>query len=56
MPFENVKREARIFWLGEGSAVLLTDELDALGGVDAITRDERSRAFEQLAGAVVPRR
>ena len=23
MPFENVKREGRIFWLGEASAVLL---------------------------------
>ena len=40
MPFENVKREGRIFWLGEGAAVLLTDDLLARG-VNAITRRER---------------
>jgi tetratricopeptide (TPR) repeat protein len=47
MPFENVKREGRIFWLGEASAVLLTDDLLALGG-DPITRPERVAAFERL--------
>jgi tetratricopeptide (TPR) repeat protein len=47
MPFENVKREGRIFWLGEASAVLLTDDLVALGG-DPITRPERVAAFERL--------
>lgn len=47
MPFENVKRESRIFWLGEASAVLLTDDLLALGG-DPITRPERIAAFERL--------
>jgi tetratricopeptide (TPR) repeat protein len=47
MPFENVKREERIFWLGEASAVLLTDDLNALG-VNAITRQERMQAFEEL--------
>ena len=31
MPFENVTRDGRIFWLGEASAVLLTDDLNALG-------------------------
>src|SRR5204863_451771 len=30
MAFENVTREGRIFWLGEGSAVLLADDLNAL--------------------------
>ena len=30
MPFENVTRDSRIFWLGEASAVLLTDDLNAL--------------------------
>jgi len=46
-PFENVTRDARIFWLGEASAVLLTDDLNALGA-RAITRDERREAFDQL--------
>ena len=47
MPFENEMREARAFWLGEASAVLLGDELTALGAT-AIDRRERREAFEQL--------
>ena len=47
MPFENVKREARIFWLSEAAAVLLSDNLIALGA-NAITRPERQAAFERL--------
>jgi tetratricopeptide (TPR) repeat protein len=47
MPFENVSRDARIFWLGEASAVLLTDDVNALGG-DAVTRQERQRVFARL--------
>src|SRR5262252_4875324 len=47
MPFENVKREARIFWLGEASSVLLTDDLTALGGT-VVTRRERQQAFQRL--------
>jgi len=47
VPFDNVKREGRIFWLGEASAVLLTDDLNAVGA-DAITRPERQQAFERL--------
>jgi tetratricopeptide (TPR) repeat protein len=47
MPFENVTREGRIFWLTEASAVLLTDDLNALGA-GAITRMERQQAFERL--------
>jgi tetratricopeptide (TPR) repeat protein len=47
MPFENVTRNSRIFWLGEASAVLLADDLNALGS-DAITREERRHAFERL--------
>ena len=31
MPFENVTRESRIVWLGEAAAVLLADDLNALG-------------------------
>jgi tetratricopeptide (TPR) repeat protein len=47
MPFENVTREARIFWLSEASAVLLADDLNALG-INAITREERNAAFSRL--------
>jgi tetratricopeptide (TPR) repeat protein len=47
MPFENLKREGRIFWLAEASAVLLTDDLNALGA-SAITRQERQQAFDRL--------
>jgi tetratricopeptide (TPR) repeat protein len=47
MPFENVTRESRIFWLGEASAVLLADDLNALGAT-ALVREERREAFERL--------
>src|SRR5688572_3209257 len=47
VPFENARREARLGWLGEASAVLLAEELNNRG-VPAITRAERVRAFEQL--------
>jgi tetratricopeptide (TPR) repeat protein len=47
VPFDNVTRDARIFWLGEASAVLLADDLNALGA-DAITREERQEAFDRL--------
>jgi tetratricopeptide (TPR) repeat protein len=47
MPFENVTRESRIVWLGEASAILVADDLNALG-TSAITREERRRAFERL--------
>jgi Tfp pilus assembly protein PilF/TolB-like protein len=47
VPFENTQREARLTWLGEASAMLLADELNARG-LSAITRDERVSAFEQL--------
>ena len=47
MPFENVTREPRIFWLGEASSVLLSDDLAALGA-QPITRPERQEAFERL--------
>ena len=47
MPFDNVTRDASIFWLGEASAVLLADDLNALGAA-AITREERREAFERL--------
>jgi hypothetical protein len=47
VPFENTQREARLTWLGEASAMLLADELNARG-LAAITRDERVQAFDQL--------
>jgi tetratricopeptide (TPR) repeat protein/TolB-like protein len=47
MPFENVSHENRIIWLGEASAVLLADDLNAFG-VSAITREERRQAFGVL--------
>jgi Flp pilus assembly protein TadD len=47
LPFENTTKEARVFWLGEASAVILTDDLQTLG-VPAISRDDRLRAFERL--------
>lgn len=47
MPFENVTRDSRIFWLTEGAAVLLADNLNALGA-GAITREERRAAFDRL--------
>jgi TolB-like protein len=53
LPFENVTRDGRIFWLTEAAAVLLTDDLNNLYGlngfdVHAITRQERRAAFDRL--------
>ena len=47
VPFEDLQREPRLVWMGEAAAVLLSDELRARG-IDAFTRAERVRAFEQL--------
>lgn len=47
MPFENPSRDPRMYWLAEGSAILLTDDLLALGA-QALTRDERVSAFDRL--------
>ena len=47
VPFENATHDARYYWLAEGSAVVLTDDLIALGA-QALPRDERIQAFEQL--------
>jgi Tfp pilus assembly protein PilF len=47
IPFENPSRDARLYWLGEASAVLLADGLNALGS-HAYTRDERLDAFGEL--------
>lgn len=47
MPFENASGEGRAYWLREGSAVLLADDLRVCGGT-AIGREERLKAFERL--------
>jgi tetratricopeptide (TPR) repeat protein len=47
MPFENPSGNGRIFWLREGAAVLLSEDLRA-AGANAIGRDDRVRAFERL--------
>jgi Flp pilus assembly protein TadD len=53
IPFENASRDPRGYWLSEGSAVTLTDDLLALK-VPAITRDDRLRAFDRLRIPNVP--
>src|SRR5688572_11763557 len=47
IPFESVTKDPQSYWLSEGSAVILTDDLITLGA-PAITRDDRLRAFERL--------
>jgi len=52
MPFETETREPRSYWLGEGSAVILTDSLSALG-LPVMRRAERLHSFELLRVPVV---
>ncbi len=47
MPFENVAHDGKIVWLSEAAAVLLADDLNAMG-TQAITREERQEAFDRL--------
>jgi Flp pilus assembly protein TadD len=47
VPFENLERDPALYWLSEGSAILLTDALNELGAA-ALRRADRVRAFEQL--------
>src|SRR5687767_14831058 len=47
MPFENPQTDARLYWLGEGSAVLMGDFFEAFGAA-TIPRDARMSAFERL--------
>lgn len=47
VPFDNTGGDSRVHWLGEASAVLLTDHLLALG-TPAIRREDRLRAFTRL--------
>jgi tetratricopeptide (TPR) repeat protein len=47
LPFENPQADARVLWLREGLATLLSDAIDA-AGFEAVGRDERVAAFERL--------
>lgn len=47
IPFENLTREPRLYWLSEGSAVLLAEDFRALG-VPVFSRDERLHAFDRM--------
>ena len=45
--FDNPAQEARLAWLREGAAILLTDSL-AAAGTQVIEREERLQAFDRL--------
>ncbi|MCU0249083.1 MAG: hypothetical protein MUE61_02655 [Vicinamibacterales bacterium] len=47
MPFDNASKQPRLAWMGEGASILLAGRLEALG-VEAMSRDERLRAFERF--------
>jgi predicted Zn-dependent protease/TolB-like protein len=47
IPFDNPTQEARLAWLREGAAILLTDALAAIG-VQVVEREERLQAFDRL--------
>ena len=47
VPFETPGRDGRTYWLGEGVALLIADDINARG-LGAITRTARERAYEQL--------
>jgi len=47
MPFENAQPDAHLFWLAEGSAMLLADFFEVFGAA-SIPRESRIGAFEQL--------
>ena len=47
VPFDVARPDARSVWLGEGSAILLTWQLEA-AGIDVIGRAERLDAYERL--------
>jgi tetratricopeptide (TPR) repeat protein len=47
VPFDNPSQEARLAWMREGAAILLTDAL-AASGTQVIEREERLQAFDRL--------
>jgi tetratricopeptide (TPR) repeat protein len=53
VPFENLQREGKYYWISEAAARLVSGNLDALG-VGAISREERLKAFERLQLPLVP--
>jgi tetratricopeptide (TPR) repeat protein len=57
VPFAAPARDGRTYWLGEGVALLIGDDVNARG-LGAITRQARERAYDQLhlpASAVLSR-
>ncbi len=47
MPFDNTLTDPKLFWLGEGSAVLLSETLERYGAT-TVPREARLSAFERL--------
>lgn len=47
MPFDNTLTDPKLFWLGEGSAVLLSETLERYGAI-TVARESRLSAFERL--------
>ena len=47
LPFDNPTHEARLAWMREGAAILLSEMLDAAGEI-SIDREERLQAFDRL--------
>jgi tetratricopeptide (TPR) repeat protein len=47
IPFENTQSDPRLFWLGEGSSVLLSDYFEGFGSA-TVPRDARVAAFDRL--------
>jgi tetratricopeptide (TPR) repeat protein len=47
VPFDNPSQDARLAWMREGAAILLTDAL-AASGTQVIEREERLQAFDRL--------
>jgi tetratricopeptide (TPR) repeat protein len=47
LPFDNPTQEARLIWMREGAAILLSEMLSA-SGENAIDREERLEAFDRL--------
>ena len=57
IPFDNPAQEARLTWMREGAAILLSEML-AVAGEVTIDREERLQAFDRLqlpAGATLSR-
>ena len=47
MPFDNPHSDPKLYWLAEGSAVVLSELLERYGG-QTVPREERLSAFERL--------